>query len=960
MTPEEFRRALEVAIEADDMETLERLGREFVDGGSPDQPFQPDIRLKGTQRDEEEAMKAGMALANAWARAYRAGQFRRRIHGGYTGPVVVSEGDSWFQYPWLLDDVIDNLMRPYAVKSLGAAGDTLSNMIAHGEYRQAIAETGARFFLFSASGNDVLGGGDLAKLLKPFETGMEMQDVLRGDAIAGVLQTVDQGYDRVIREALGARPGLHVFFHGYDRPVPRRGGKWLGGPMETLGIPRGMQMLIVGHLIDLLNTRLAQVAARFPGQAHHVDCRGRVGTSVQSWYDELHPRNRGYARVAALFEAQMRAVGDGPERVAGHALPGAEEAIISVRRDTTPAPVARVIAAGEGAKVIGMGDAQSPKILSAEDERIIRQYREVQARRDEPEDKARMLARAQMVARDDSLSFERIMGDNNFFPINYLSRGARMARAVGKLQVFLAGGIPFSSGSGFLVGPGLMLTNHHVIETREMARNARVIFDYQDDDLFQPMAAKTFKVTGDIFYTSPRDELDFSFISIRVDNDAGDELEQFGQFALIEESGKAIKGEPVSIIQHPRGDRKTIALRDSVIEGVFEDYIYYSTDTERGSSGAPVLNDQWLPVALHHRSVPHETKPDTWIANRGIRISKIIARLRRDAEAGNMDAVSILRLIGVNDTPEILHAPTGDPGLLPGEGAFIAKAIEAQDPPAIIGTEEAAFAVNRWDGIDGYDPDFLSVTLPLPLPPGNAGVREVNGRPDLPYKHFSVVMHETRKLAIVTACNTDGSRLKRLKRAGDWRTDPRIPLDAQVDNAAYFRNDYDRGHLVRRVAPMWGTEDEARFAMADTFHYTVAAPQHARLNQGMWVELEDYILDWAEDNAARVSIFTGPVFRPDDPMYRSIVKVPADYWKVAVAESAAGLRAVGYLHTQKHLIPEVDEAFGEFRTHRVPIHVLSELSGLDLGAMEPFDVAGGSFESTGTVRLVLGREDIGF
>jgi endonuclease G len=302
----------------------------------------------------------------------------------------------------------------------------------------------------------------------------------------------------------------------------------------------------------------------------------------------------------------------------------------------------------------------------------------------------------------------------------------------------------------------------------------------------------------------------------------------------------------------------------------------------------------------------------------------------------------------------------GDTALRPGEKEFIAAAAPDAAAPTVVGQEEAAFATDRWDGIGGYDPGFLDTPVPLPLPQGQVGVREVNGRPDLPYKNFSVVMHADRKLAMVTACNTDGSRLKRLKRAGSWRTDPRIPLEAQIDNAAYRHNDYDRGHLVRRVAPMWGTADEARFAMADTFHYTVCAPQHARLNQGMWVELEDYILDWAEDNAARVSILTGPVFRPDDPIYRGLVKVPADYWKVAVAQTDAGPRAVGNLHTQKHLIPEVDEAFGDFRTHRVPIHVLAELSGLDLSAAEAFDVAGGSFESTGTVRLVLGREDIGF
>lgn len=959
MTVDEFLRALEAAAANDDIEALEKLGQQFVEGGAPERPFQPDIRLQGIPQDaEDEALKAGMALANAWARNHRAALFRNRLRAGYSGPIVVSEGDSWYQYPWFLRDVIDNLMQPYAVNSLGAAGDTLANMIAHGEYRQAISDHGARFFLFSASGNDVLGGGDLSKLLHTFRPGMELQDVLRGDAVARVLQEVDQGYDLVIREALAASAGVQVFFHGYDRPVPRRGGKWLGRPMEELGIPRGMQQLITGHLIDLLNGRLAQVAARYPGQAHHVDCRGRVGTSVQSWYDELHPRDAGYARVAALFEAQMRAAEHAPRPVPGGGVPFAEEAMIIAA--PIPDPTARLLARVTEPEGDVHHRPEPDKHLSSDDLRIIAEYEAVKAQVHEPDELARVLARRQMVPKDDSLAFERIMGDNNFFPVNYLSRGARMARAVAKLQIFMAGGIPWSSGSGFLVGPGLLLTNHHVIESRDIARRARAIFDFQDDDMFQPMPIKSFEVTGDIFFSSPREALDFSFVSVRMDNEAGDTLEEFGQFPLIEESGKAVKGEPVSIIQHPRGDRKTIALRDSVIEGVFDDYIYYSTDTERGSSGAPVLNDQWLPVALHHRSVPHRTKPDTWIANRGIRISRIFERLREAAHAGDMDAVQILRLIGAHDVPPLPQPGPGDTDMRPGERAFLASAVPDVAGPAVIGAEEAAFATDRWDGIDGYDPAFLDTPLPLPLPAGGAGVRDVDGRPDLPYLHFSVVMHADRKLAMVTACNTDGSRLKRLKRTGSWRTDPRIPLSAQVDNAAYRHNDYDRGHLVRRVAPMWGSTEEARFAMADTFHYTVCAPQHARLNQGMWVELEDYILDWAEDNAARVSIFTGPVFRPDDPVYRGLVRVPADYWKVAVAQTDAGLRAVGYLHTQKHLIPEVDEAFGVFRTHRVPIHVLSELSGLDLSAAEPFDVAGGSFESTGSVRLVLGREDIGF
>ncbi|MGD9295062.1 MAG: DNA/RNA non-specific endonuclease, partial [Roseobacter sp.] len=133
-----------------------------------------------------------------------------------------------------------------------------------------------------------------------------------------------------------------------------------------------------------------------------------------------------------------------------------------------------------------------------------------------------------------------------------------------------------------------------------------------------------------------------------------------------------------------------------------------------------------------------------------------------------------------------------------------------------------------------------------------------------------------------------------------------------------------------------------------------------RLNQAIWQELEDYMLDWAEAKNARMSIFTGPIFRPDDPVYRGIVQIPSDYWKIAIADTPAGLRSVGYLHTRKNLMPTVDEAFGDYRTHRIPIHLLEQLTGLNFNALQALDVAGGPFETFAQPREVQGPEDIGF
>lgn len=92
---------------------------------------------------------------------------------------------------------------------------------------------------------------------------------------------------------------------------------------------------------------------------------------------------------------------------------------------------------------------------------------------------------------------------------------------------------------------------------------------------------------------------------------------------LISEKGKILEGEYVSIIQHPNGGPKAVTVRENKVSSIFDDFVHYLTDTEPGSSGSPVFNDQWVVVALHHSGVPDPNKKNAWIANEGIRISSI-------------------------------------------------------------------------------------------------------------------------------------------------------------------------------------------------------------------------------------------------------------------------------------------------------------------------------------------------
>jgi endonuclease G len=90
----------------------------------------------------------------------------------------------------------------------------------------------------------------------------------------------------------------------------------------------------------------------------------------------------------------------------------------------------------------------------------------------------------------------------------------------------------------------------------------------------------------------------------------------------------------------------------------------------------------------------------------------------------------------------------------------------------------------------------------------------------------------------------------------------------QFGDALYYKSALDRGHMVRREDPIWGTVEEAETANVGTFHFTNSCPQMAEVNQVTWLGLEDHILQHAKTDKMRVSVFTGPFFSADDMEYR--------------------------------------------------------------------------------------------
>jgi endonuclease G len=267
---------------------------------------------------------------------------------------------------------------------------------------------------------------------------------------------------------------------------------------------------------------------------------------------------------------------------------------------------------------------------------------------------------------------------------------------------------------------------------------------------------------------------------------------------------------------------------------------------------------------------------------------------------------------------------------------------------------------------DGYRDDFLGDTLPpAPLPSVVRcdDVLEVDWQGQrlraLPYRHFSVVMSRARRLCYVSAVNIDGGRSVPHLRRRDWRLDPRIPEGRQLSGPVYGNAPrFSRGHMSRREDPAWGdTRADAEEGNTDSMHLANAVPQMQPFNAGIWLRLEDYALQNAREDDQKISVFTGPVLRDDDPVFEGVA-VPVECWKVIVFvhDQTGALSVSGYLLSQRGFLPHREAVFGAYETFQVPMTTIEQRAGLRFGALTPLDVYAQAPEAT--VRPLLSPDDI--
>jgi endonuclease G, mitochondrial len=245
----------------------------------------------------------------------------------------------------------------------------------------------------------------------------------------------------------------------------------------------------------------------------------------------------------------------------------------------------------------------------------------------------------------ETIGLERVMGKADFLGINFLELALAVSRFVGRIHLRSRPDRSAGFGTGCMVSPRLLLTNNHVLGSPQEALYSEVEFDYQYDRSGRLLPVRVYGLEPQTFFlTSP--ELDYTLVAVRELSLDGIGLERYGWSRLIGAQGKALLGDALNIIQHPQGEAKQIVLRSNQLIDLFDQFAHYVTDTEPGSSGSPVYNDQWEVVALHHSGVPkmengHYVAKDgsvwrpgmdpedlEWVANEGIRVSSLVDHIK--------------------------------------------------------------------------------------------------------------------------------------------------------------------------------------------------------------------------------------------------------------------------------------------------------------------------------------------
>ena len=219
---------------------------------------------------------------------------------------------------------------------------------------------------------------------------------------------------------------------------------------------------------------------------------------------------------------------------------------------------------------------------------------------------------------------EKIIGENTLRHVYMLQLALTAAQAVVHLRVAGDDGRT-SFGTGFMVAPDLLMTNHHVIHTPSEAVRTEYSFNYQLDEHGHTCPIVPGRgLDGGLFYTAQA--LDFTVLQF---------AEPAACAPLTLRAAPLRRDDRVSIIQHPGGHLKQISMQNNFVAYADAQVVQYTTSTLPGSSGSPVFDDEFRVVAIHHSGgmLAEPGSGQSYLRNAGTSMAAVLADVRANATA---------------------------------------------------------------------------------------------------------------------------------------------------------------------------------------------------------------------------------------------------------------------------------------------------------------------------------------
>jgi hypothetical protein len=294
---------------------------------------------------------------NKRSRRKRNRRYFKRIRKGFRAnpenKIILAEGDSWFEFPIFVKDIIDFLgkRQDYAIYSMAFGGDWLSNIMYQGEYIEGLPIHTPDAFLISGGGNDMIGGNRIttmlfnpirekSKLATPSNDYIqfvnsrvgnpaEANEIIEGKRYLtgefnSLINVIRLQYELMFSNIITKYPELLIITQGYDYAIPSaaihfgfnplnwhqpllnyftNSGHWLfeSFMMKAIVDPI-LQKTIIKAMIFDFNEMLIKIAIK-PDYKNvfHIDCRGACKNN-NDWYDELHPKSRIFKRIAQKYQ----------------------------------------------------------------------------------------------------------------------------------------------------------------------------------------------------------------------------------------------------------------------------------------------------------------------------------------------------------------------------------------------------------------------------------------------------------------------------------------------------------------------------------------------------------------------------------------------------------------------------------------------------------------------------------